>query len=475
MVSGGRSATGWSPLDLLAVGAVTVTGGLIRLVSLSRPTRFVFDEFYAADACWYLYASRSRCGFSGEITAVHPPLGKWLMAIGIRLFGYSPGGWRIASVVAGTLTVALVYVLARRLLGSTLAATLASGLLAFDFLHFVMSRTAMLDVFATFFGVALFLFLVLDRDRLLLGGRNDHRHTVRRHGWRIAAGAAGGAAAASKWSGWPLLAGAILLTLWWERSARSSDPRPPLGRFLRESAPSIVLPLVALPAALYASTFVGRVDGSLLAWPWDPESWIRAFVERQGFMLEFHLPLQGAHPYSSPAWSWILLRRPVLFFFSEPRSATYQEILALGDPLRWWLAGVALIALLVLWVRRRDPGAPEPVILAGFAAAYLPWLLLPGREQQFLYYLLPAVPFMYLALGGMTVRTWPSPWGKVIVTAATAGSVVLFAFYYPLLTARPVPYPSWIPRIVFRDCDQPPGRLRPTTEPGPPPEGWCWV
>jgi hypothetical protein len=55
--------------------------------------------------------------------------------------------------------------LARRLLGSTLAASLAAGLLTFDFLHFVMSRTAMLDVFVVFFGLVSFLCLLYDRDR----------------------------------------------------------------------------------------------------------------------------------------------------------------------------------------------------------------------------------------------------------------------------------------------------------------------
>ena len=34
-------------------------------------------------------------------TPVHPPLGKWLIALGIRIFGMNPVGWRIGAAVAG--------------------------------------------------------------------------------------------------------------------------------------------------------------------------------------------------------------------------------------------------------------------------------------------------------------------------------------------------------------------------------------
>ena len=101
---------------------------------------------------------------------VHPPLAKWLMALGIRAFDFTPAGWRVAPLIAGTLSVALLYLLARRLPASILAASLAAGLLVFDFLHFVMSRTAMLDVFVVFFGLLSFVCLTYDRDREADGG-----------------------------------------------------------------------------------------------------------------------------------------------------------------------------------------------------------------------------------------------------------------------------------------------------------------
>ncbi len=121
-------------------------GAGVRVVQLGSPGTFVFDEiYYAQDACTYLSWGSSVCGIATEVSWVHPPVGKWLIAAGIWAFGNNPLGWRVMSALAGTLTVALVYLLARRLTGSWLAAAVASGVLALDPLSIISSRVAMLD------------------------------------------------------------------------------------------------------------------------------------------------------------------------------------------------------------------------------------------------------------------------------------------------------------------------------------------
>jgi dolichyl-phosphate-mannose-protein mannosyltransferase len=481
--------SGWSRTDSVALLAVTLAGGLLRLRGLRAPGGMIFDEFYANDACWYLYSSASKCGFRGEITAVHPPLGKWLIAAGIRIFGYDPAGWRIASVIAGTLTVAAVYVLARKLLSSTLGAIITSGLLALDFLHFVMSRVAMLDVFVTFFGVLAFLLLILDRDRLLEERPPRRQRPLRDRPWRAAAGAAAGAAAASKWSGWFVLGAIICLTIAWEWKCRRVEGQPrPLGSVITQEGPSLVLGLVILPVLVYTISFAGRIDGSLLAWPWAQGSWIRAFMDRQISMAEFHLPLGGNNPYASPAWSWLLLKRPVVFYLLQNPPGRVKEVMATGSPLVWWASIPALIVVAVNAFRRRGPASAEGAILAGFAFAYLPWLGFGlGRSQLFLFYLLPAVPFMCLGLGYVATRVGHSVRGRVFLAVFGLAAIVLFAFYYPVLADRPLPPQAWKSRILYRDCGHPitapvarpetmntPGskQVGPTT---PAPMGWCWL
>jgi dolichyl-phosphate-mannose-protein mannosyltransferase len=464
--------------DTLTVVAVTAGAGLIRLIGLTRPAGFVFDEFYAADGCWYVYGSESLCLTDQEISVVHPPLGKWLIGLGIRLFGFSPGGWRIASAVAGTLTVAALYVLARRLFASTFAAVVAASLLALDFLHVVLSRTAMLDVFVTGFAVLAFLFLVLDRDGSTEGPTRRSGWGLTRP-WRLAAGLAGGAAAATKWSGWPLLAAVLVLTILREINLRRQDgQRRAVARALLEEGPSIIVCLVAAPILVYVISYAGRLDGSFLAWPWSEGSWVRAFVDRQLFMLEFHVGLEGRHPYASPPWSWLLLKRPVLFYFRGTDGRGFQEILATGNPLVWWTSLLALVYLVLPWGRHRSIRGSRGIILGGFVAALVPWLILTGaRQTTFLYLVLPAVPFMCLALGAVAARVGRSWVGRGAVAAFVAAAVAGFLFYHPLLTAIPQRYESWRARIVFADCGQgqTEGRLRPQTQPGLPPAGWCWV
>ena len=451
---------------------ITVLAGLFRLIGLGAPSQIVFDEaYYARDACWYVYRSEAVCTLRGETSRVHPPFAKWLTAVGIRLFGYTPFGWRVAAWAAGTLSISLLYLLARRLLLSTAGAAIAAGLLAVDFLHFVHSRVAMLDIFVTTFGLAAFLFAVYDRDSAARGLWRP---------WRIAAGIAAGAAVASKWPGFHMLAGVFALMVWWEaRAVGGSGP----ARRVVAALPSILFSLVVVPAVVYTASHIGRIQGQVFALPWEPGSWVRAFLGRQWYMFRFHTGHFGPYPWQSPAWSWLLLRRPVVYFFEES-GQHLREVLALGNPLVWWSSILAIGAAAGDWVRRRSDA--ETVILVGFAVTYLPWLLFDRvRTFVFLYYLLPAIPFLCLAIARVAVAALARPRGRVAAAGFAAGTLALLVFFYPMLTARPLSYEAWAARVgLFTDCG-PPGtaggqklegtRRLPAPRPGPPPPGWCWI
>ncbi|MEA2435159.1 MAG: dolichyl-phosphate-mannose-protein mannosyltransferase, partial [Actinomycetota bacterium] len=148
----------WSRADLIALFALWFGAFGLYLYRLSEPNISIFDEgFYVTDACRYLHAIghgaakitvllQSDC-LGGELTTMHPPLAKWIIAASMKLFGVTPFGWRLPSVLAGTAAVLLVYVLARLCGLSTRGATIAGAFLAIDPLHFTMSRIAMLDIF----------------------------------------------------------------------------------------------------------------------------------------------------------------------------------------------------------------------------------------------------------------------------------------------------------------------------------------
>jgi dolichyl-phosphate-mannose-protein mannosyltransferase len=481
------------------MAVVTIGAAIVRMTGLAAPAGFVFDEiFYARNACRFV-VDTAQCGIGDLVSGAHPPLGNWLIGVGIRLFGYDEFGWRIASAAAGTLGVALLYVLVRRLLSShigagaaTVGAGAAAALLATDFLDLVQSRVAMLDSFVTVFVIATVLFVVLDGNRRRgsrgedLGSPRWLRVVALGRPWRLAAGIALGSAIAVKWSGGYVAIGLILLLVGWEVAASRAESEAGTGRmeafgraFRREAVPSVVL-LGLVPLVVYVASYAGRVDGELFTLPWREGSVWRGILEHQLAMLRFHTGLAGDHPYESAPWSWLLLKRPVAYSFATD-AGSYREILAIGNPFTWWPGAAALGVVGVHWIRSgRSLAQPEVVLVAAALATYLPWLILSGsRSQVFIWYLLPTIPFLYAAVGLLAARAWSSLSGRIAIGLAGMAVAASFAFFFPILTAGSMTPDGWRARIWFSDCGRPgaPTLTLPDDEisKGPPPSGWCWI
>ncbi|MCS7145637.1 MAG: glycosyltransferase family 39 protein [Nitrososphaerota archaeon] len=108
---------------------------------------FVFDEAH------YVRAVRRMIG--GEAANnEHPPLAKYLIMYSILAFGDAPFAWRLPSVLSGVLTLPILYLLARRLIGDSKAALLAVLLFALDVTSFNISSIAILDSPSLLFALA---------------------------------------------------------------------------------------------------------------------------------------------------------------------------------------------------------------------------------------------------------------------------------------------------------------------------------
>lgn len=478
----------WTRLDTALLVAVTGVAAALRLWGLGSPAELVFDEiFYAQNAC-LLVAAPEVCGIAEPLSNAHPPLGQSLIATGITLVGYGPFGWRVASAMAGTATVALTYVLARVVLreatprAAAIGATIGAGLLAVDVLHLVQSRVAMLDVFLAFFVVAAFLATALDLLEAPRPGRGSIGQWFWRRRWRLVAGIAIGGAVSVKWSGAYSALGVIGLVVAWEILARRREASGALvgwgqafGRAFRAEGLRTVVLLGVVPLLIYLVNYVGVADGTVLTLPWREGSWWRDVAEHQVAMARFHAGLEGHHPYESPAWSWFLLKRPVAFFFEG--GGAYRHILALGSPVAWWPALAVFGWLVVSWVRG-SRGLGPAVVLVGGLSAYLPWLLLGfARSQIFVWYVLPALPFIYIAVGVAAVR-WRG-WARGALGLGLAVALGAAIFFWPVATAAPMSPDDWRLRMWFADCDRPGAEtlILPddTINTGPPPDGWCWI
>jgi dolichyl-phosphate-mannose-protein mannosyltransferase len=422
----------------IAVPAVVLAiAAGIRLWGLGAPGQPYGDEgYYVFDAAAYLGGGivdpigdhPPAVRIADEGTWVHPPLGKWIIALlGVGPIGQRSIGWRFPPAVFGIVGVALLYLLALRLWRSVWWAGLAAFLLALDGLHIVQSRMAMLDVFVTTFVTAAVLFLVLDRERMAepTSSRRWRRFDrVFGSPFRLLAGIVLGCAVATKWSGafaLPFAAG--LCAIWAFTGDRRSD------RSTAAILSTFVASFVLVPSVIYLLSYGAFFYQHGFA--------VHDFLTLQSAMLRYQQGHLAIQPENSLPWTWPLLLHPVRYL-DEFRDGASSVVVALGNPLLWWGFLLLLPVALVQMVRR--PEWQDAVVFGGYAAMFAPWFAI-GRTQ-FIWYMLPAVPFMCLAVVA-TFRRLPTRAGRTSGIAFAGGVFLVAVLFIPVWTAWPVSS-SWI-------------------------------
>ncbi len=418
-----------------------------RLPGLDRPRALVFDEvYYALDALDLL-----RHGV--EAAPAHPPLGKWVIAAGIRLSGFTPTGWRLAALVAGLALVLLTWLVARILTDDPWLAGTAGVLVALDGIAYVTGRLALLDVFLAVATTA--------AAGCLLAALRDREDPGRLRRWRWAAAVLLGVGVAIKWSAawtWPVAA-IVLVAL--ER--RAAEPGPIRRRVTLRS----LAVLVVVPAALYVGSYAvwftqaeRTRSGLEHCHGEDPcrlglVDRLEVWVDHQRSLLDFHTQLEPENPYVAPAWTWLIQSEPANLFdkpcfpsMADPPADlddhvcastdhdTHARILVVANPVSWIAGLLALLVLIWRTVRRRhDPRADTyGVLVALTVAQWLPWAV-SGREV-YSYYAITLVPLLALAVVAVLDRhrsalRWALP---LLVVSSFAA----FAWLYPLLAGIPL-------------------------------------
>ncbi|MEU3283477.1 MULTISPECIES: dolichyl-phosphate-mannose--protein mannosyltransferase [Streptomyces] len=494
---------------------VTLLAGVIRFWNLGSPKAVIFDETYYAKDAWALVHRGFEVNWDknandlvlhsgGHVTipsdaayVVHPPVGKYVIGLGELLFGFDPFGWRFMTAVLGTLSVLMLCRIGRRLFRSTFLGCLAGGLMAVDGLHFVMSRTSLLDGVLMFFVLAAFGCLVVDRDRARerlaaalpadADGRArpdpsvGDRLRLGWRPWRWAAGLMFGLAIGTKWNGLYIMVAFCLMTLLWDAGSRKvAGARHPYLAVLKYDTGLAFLATVPVAVAVYLASWTGWIlspadgkggyyrnwaatDGKGGDWSWLFPDWWRSLWHYEHEVYEFHTHLTSPHTYQSNPWSWLVLGRPVSYFYESPSPGSdgcpvdagekcAREVLALGTPLLWWAGCFALLYVLWRWAFRRDWRAGA--IACGIAAGYLPWFLYQERTI-FLFYAVVFLPFLCLAVA-MMIGAIVGPPGssdtRRVAGATGAGVLVLliawnFIYFWPLYTGQAIPIDSWRSRM----------------------------
>ena len=144
-------------LSILSMPAMTalILGVLafsLFLAGIQRPPMMYFDEgLFVPEAQMFLLAAPAPSPLIQMHSLAKPPLGKMIMAAGIKLAGDNPFGWRVASAVCGALTLVAVYFWGLLLVQDRRLAAMGAVLTLFNNFLFVMSRIGMMDVFLVFF------------------------------------------------------------------------------------------------------------------------------------------------------------------------------------------------------------------------------------------------------------------------------------------------------------------------------------
>jgi len=411
---------------------IAIAAFLVRIINLGSPKGLVFDEIYYVDGARDLLKYGVEVSGSDPEFIVHPPVGKWLIASGIKLFGDNEFGWRFASAVFGTLLILLFARLVHVLFYSPLLTALGAVLMALDGLLLVHSRTALLDLFLTFF--------------TLLGVFLWHRN---RHIW---AGIAFGLAIGCKWSAIYFVAIIGLIAVY--RVLIAHDIRKTLKPIAAKFAQYGLIPVF-----VYTLTWTGWFlsdRGWSRGWSNNPlSSWIHYHSE----MLNFHTGLTDSHPYEANPWSWLIMGRPTSFFYDSPKGCSAencaQEVLALGTPLLWWVGTIAIAVVVGYWIKslishRIDMAAN--IVVLGLAAGYLPWFAMQQRTV-FTFYAIIIEPFLILAIVYCAKLLLASGLKPVVSQSIVGGILALiilcFLFFIPLFTGQVITYEDWNLRMWF--------------------------
>jgi 4-amino-4-deoxy-L-arabinose transferase-like glycosyltransferase len=402
------------PTHQRAIWGLLIACFLLRMLWLVQPAgELIFDENYYVNAARVIAgipprgANYQESPLGLDPNTEHPPLTKLVVAGSIRVLGDNAFGWRIPSVLLGTLSVLLLYGITNRLGAGRDTALLAAGLLAFDNLVFVHSRIFTLDIFQLAFMLLGLYWYVSGRAAL--------------------AGVGFALAALCKIGGMlgvvALIVYEALLMLrgdqpWWT-AWRAPARRLTILSVVFGATFLLLLglmdrvwvgyqqPLEHVDYILTYGSVLRRPDGPLGAesypWQWLWNDGQIPYVTLQEEVSEDDIPIGD---------------RPLVLF----RGAMNPFVLQL------WPLGLAFAGY--LWWRRRPRADLGALSLAWFAVNFLPFcaVSLFAQRISYIHYFLPTIPAIALA-GSYYLLRGGVP--RVVLWAYLAAVLLAFYGYFP--------------------------------------------
>ena len=396
-----RSArVAWLVAVLLALGSFVLFAW-----NITRPAEPYFDETH------YVAAARALLERLGPVNIEHPLFAKTMIAAGMLLFGNDSLGWRLPNALFAAIAVAALFWVALLLLRDLKAAILAALLLVFNQTHFIQARIAMLEMPMT--------------AMILIGGgcflqAREAGPGARR--WEYLGAIALGLAIGAKWLAVPYAALFLGAAGWAKLHARKHDPAFVAGHVIADVGKLGLVMLAAYFVTFWPAFFYARNPMTL-----------NQLIGFQSEMLRSQSGNLAPHPYQSAWWTWPLMLRPVWYLFAKSAN-NYEAVLLIGNPVVYWGGLAVVLAWASGWMKQRTPQLNAMAGLWAFSIGI--WALIPKRIGFFYYYNLSAVVLC------LVIAAFFASWGARgvrILGVVTALAAAMFAYFYPIISAQPLP------------------------------------
>lgn len=371
-----------------------------------------FDEIYHARTAY-----EQLNGYSIYETT-HPPLGKIIISIGIKLFGMTPFGWRIMGALCGILMIPIMYCLAS-LAVSKKWAVFASGILALDFMHLTQTRIATVDTYVVLFVMLTFLFMGYYC-------KTPFKNIKKEWLYLFLSGVFMGCAVSSKWNGaYPMIAlAAVFFVILFTKYKNSPKEKQDKIYVIKTILICFVF-FVLVPFIIYCLSYLPVINAQNLT------DYLTQWWSWQKNMYDYHSNLEAEHFFSSMWYTWPLSIKPIWYAVSGIANGMVSTISAFGNPIIWILTPAASLYCLYKGVKEKNN--IYLLISLGYIFSYIPWVFI--SRLCFIYHYFPCAVFGIWAIGISAKDIWDKfKYGKKAVIAFTVLAAVLFCIFIPVTT-----------------------------------------
>ena len=371
-----------------------------------------------------------------EVT--HPPMGKIIMSLGIRIFGMNPFGWRFMGTLFGVALVPLMYLLGLKLFKKRLYAFTAAFLIMFDFMRLAQTRLATIDSYSAFFILCMYYFMY---------DYFTQKSYEKKQFWKslvplLFCGIMFGLGASTKWV--CVYTGVGLAILFFlakyleaddfssGRVRKTATGKPWFSHNFVPTCIACVLFFIIIPGVIYTLSYIPYMA------PSPDKSLMDIMLENQKYMYNYHSGLTEGHSFGSAWYTWPLDYRPIYYYAGTNANlgeGMATSIVSMGNPLVWW-TGLACIfpAAFYAW-KKRDKGML--VVFVGYAVQFFPWILV--TRVAFIYHYFTALPFViFMIVYVIKNLIEDGVINKTVLWVYLGLVLLLFIMFYPVLTGREV-------------------------------------